>query len=104
MYPTSLIFLFAVLHSQHNMYLSVTLHYKVNSSKASFFLLFPTVHKHLEHCSEHRPNKQLLIHYPNIDMSHHFLQVVIYVRFDCFTPSFLDSNQPVSLLIQSVTM
>lgn len=50
MYPTFLIFLFAVLHSQHNMYLSVTLHYKVNSSKASFFLLFPTVHKHLEHC------------------------------------------------------
>lgn len=51
MYPTFLSFLFVVLHSQHNMYyLSVTLHYKVNSSKASFFLLFPTVYKHLEHC------------------------------------------------------
>lgn len=104
MYPTFFIFLFAVLHSQHNMYLSVTLHYKVNSSKASFFL-FPTIHKHLEHCSEHRPNKQVLIHYPNIGRSHHFLQVLIYVvLFDCFTPSFLYSNQPVSLLIQSVTM
>lgn len=45
MYPTFLIFLFAVFHSQHNMYLSVTLHYKVNSSKASFFSSF-------SHCTQ----------------------------------------------------